>query len=208
MLTHDNGKTWEVIKNTFKELNYNIYIKDDPILNAKDYGMPQNRPRLFIVGIRNNIKLKKEFKFPSKINLKKTTFDFLDKEVDSKYYLGKKGFEFVTTHPSRAQVNGNIMRCQKANQQFNWNGDFIFEPLDKVKNNKKIMSKAYVGEWNGQIGVTRKLTPRECLRLMGFSDKFKIVVNDQNMYKQAGNSIVINVLEALVNSIIETGVFK
>ena len=213
MLNHDSGKTWETIKNTFKQLNYNIYIKSDnkgkesPILNAVDYGIPQNRERLFVVGIRNNIDLKKDFVFPKKVELTKTVNDYFEKVIDPKYYLGQKGFEFVTTHPSRARVGTKIMGCQKANQQFNWNGDFIFEDYNKVKNNQAILDRAYISEWNGKKGVIRKYTPRECLRLMGFSDNFQIVIDDQNMYRQSGNSIVVNVLKALVNKIIETGVF-
>lgn len=214
MLNHDNGQTWETIKHTFEQLNYNINIKkkengeEDPILNAVNYGIPQKRERIFIVGFRNDIVLKKEFKFPKEKKLGKKTNDFFEKKIDAKYYLGKKGFEFVTSHPSRARVGTKIMGCQKANQQFNWNGDFIFEKYDHVKNNPEILNKAYVSEWNGKKGVIRKYTPRECLRLMGFSDDFKIVINDQNMYRQSGNSIVVNVLKELVTEIIETGVFK
>lgn len=213
MLNHDNGNTWAIIKNTFEQLNYNIFIKkdsngnEDPILNAVDYGIPQNRERIFVVGFRNNLKVKKMFEFPQKTKLCKKTFDFFEKNIDSKYYLGQKGFEFVTTHPSRARVGTSIMGCQKANQQFNWNGDFIFVDYDKIKDNKEILEKAYVSTWNGKKGVIRKYTPRECLRLMGFSDEFKIVINDQNMYRQSGNSIVVNVLKALVRQVIETGVF-
>lgn len=213
LLTHDNGKTWKIVKSIFKELNYNIYIKqtddgkESPILNAKDYGIPQNRERLFIVGFRKGLKIN-IFEFPKKRELTKTIFDFLDENVDSKYYLGQKGFEFVTTHPSRAQVSEPIMRTQKANQQFNWNGDFIFVPLYKVAQNQKIMQRAYVSEWNGQRGVIRQITPRECLRLMGFKDDFKIVMNDTNMYRQSGNSIVVNVLMELVKSIEKTGVWE
>ena len=100
------------------------------------------------------------------------------------------------------------MMCQKANQQFNWNGDFIFEPLKKVQDNEKIMGKAYVSEFNGELGVIRKFTPRECLRLMGYPDDFKIVVDDTMMYRQSGNSIVVNVLEKIVEELIKTGVFN
>lgn len=212
MLTHDDGKTWNTIKNTFEQLNYKIFIKNEngkesPILNAMDYGIPQNRQRLFVVGFRENIELKNNFVFPAKIELKTKISNYLDEFVDAKYYLGQKGFEFVTTHPSRAQVGCDVMRCQKANQQFNWNGDFIFEDYDKIKNNKEILKKAYVSTWNNKKGVIRKFTPRECLRLMGFKDDFKIVVNDQNMYRQSGNSIVVNVLMCIVEQIIATGVW-
>lgn len=213
LLLHDNGITWSTIKNTFKELNYDIYLnhdangKEQPLLNAKNYGIPQNRERIFLVGIRKNIIIKSRFNFPSPIELKTTNVDYLDKNVPAKYYLGKKGFEFVTTHPTRAQVGYTIQKCQKANQQFNWNGDFIFEPLNKEKHNAEILMKAYVGEWNGEIGVIRQYTPRECLRLMGFPDTFIMPHNDNVMWRQCGNSIVVDVLIAIVNELFKTGIF-
>lgn len=123
--------------------------------------------------------------------------DYLEPEVAVKHYLGKKGFEFVTNpkYRNRARVNPKIIQTQKANQQFNWNGDFVFEPLSKVENDAQIMSRAYVSQWMGQTGVIRQLSYRECLRLMGFPDSFKIVVPNVPAYRQAGNSIVVNVLE-------------
>ena len=138
MLTHDKGKTWEIIKEVFDSLNYDVFIKknddgeENPIINSKDYGIPQSRERLFVVGFRKDLGIE-NFKFPMEINLERKVEDFLESSVEAKYYLGKKGFEFVTTHPSRAQVSEPVMRCQKANQQFNWNGDFIFEPIEKVQ---------------------------------------------------------------------------
>ena len=212
LLVHDDGNTWSVIKNTFRELDYNIYLNSDedgnesPLLNACDFGVPQQRDRIFLVGIRNDIPLPHNFQFPQPIPLRKTNKDYLDVIVPSKYYLGQKGFEFVTTHPTRAQVGRTIQKCQKANQQFNWNGDFIFEPLSK-KHNPEILQRAYVGTWNNQQGVIRQYTPRECLRLMGFSDDFIMLHSDNVMWRQSGNSIVVDVLIALVNELLKTGVF-
>ena len=212
LLAHDYGNTWVVIKNTFKELNYNIYIRKDEkgkekaVLNALEYGIPQQRERIFLVGIRNDIKLKQDFQFPTPIKLEKTNKDFLDDIVPAKYYLGQKGFDFVTSSPSRAQVGRTIQKCQKANQQFNWNGDFIFEPLGE-KHTTEILERAYVGTWNDQKGVIRQYTPRECLRLMGFPDSFVMLHSDNVMWRQSGNSIVVNVLVALVEELIKTGVF-
>lgn len=212
MLCHDNKRTWTTIKSVFKELNYNIYLNHDakgnetPLLNARDYGIPQQRERIFLVGIRSDLNLKKKFSFPLPIPLNVTNKDFLDEEVAPKYYLGKKGFEFVTTHPTRAQVGYTIQKCQKANQQFNWNGDFIFEPLSE-KHTEAILERAYVGEWNGQKGVIRQYTPRECLRLMGFPDSFVMPHNDNVMWRQSGNSIVVNILMAIVQELINTGIF-
>lgn len=212
MLVHDDGNTWAVIKNTFRELNYKIYIRkndkgeETAALNALEYGIPQQRERIFLVGIRNDIALKQDFCFPIPIELKKTNKDFLDDNVPAKYYLGKKGFEFVTSSPTRAQVGRDIQKCQKANQQFNWNGDFLFEPLSD-KHTPEILQRAYIGIWNGQRGVIRQYTPRECLRLMGFPDSFVMLHSDNIMWRQSGNSIVVNVLMALVNELIKTGVF-
>ena len=210
MINHDKGKTWETVKNTFHELNYKIYIKDDPILNAVDYGIPQNRPRLFVVGIRKDIE-SLDFVFPKKEKLTKKMSDFLEEDVDPKYYLSKKGFEFVTNpkYKNRAQINSNIMMCQKANQQFNWNGDFVFVKKEKIKN-KKILEKAYVGFYNNCEGVCRKLTPNECVKLMGFSDMFRFpsTIPDKEKYRQSGNSIVVNIFEKIIPNLIDTNVFK
>ena len=212
MLTHENGKTWEIVKEVFGSLNYDIFIKADdngnesPIMNSKEHGIPQSRERLFIVGFRRDLNIK-NFEFPKAIKLNKKVKDFLEDSVEAKYYLGQKGFEFVTTHPSRAQVSEPIMRCQKANQQFNWNGDFIFEPFEKVAHREDLLMRAYIGEWKGEKGVIRKFTPRECLRLMGFRDDFILLHKDEIMYRQAGNSIVVNVLMELVKAIEKTGVW-
>ncbi len=210
LLNHDRGKTWETVQNTFKELNYKIYIRSNPILNAKNFGIPQNRPRLFVIGIRNDLNTT-NFVFPSEVDLTTTVKDFLDEDVDSKYYLGQKGFEFVTNpkYKNRAQINSDIMQCQKANQQFNWNGEFVFIPYEKIKNNQEILSKAYVSYYKGEKGVCRKLTPMECARLMGFSNNFKFPekMNDKDKYRQAGNSIVVNIFEAIIPNLINTGVF-
>lgn len=198
MLNHDNGNTWETIKNVFESLDYDIHWN---ILNSKDYGIPQDRKRLFVVGFKKE----KDFHFPKPVDLVTTMFDYLEKgPISERYYLGKKGFDFVTlTGKGRAKVNQKIIRTQKANQQFNWNGDFVFEKLQTVKNNSAIMNRAHIGNYQGEVGVIRQLTPRECLRLMGFDDDFKITVAVNHMYRQAGNSIVVNVLQAIMDSILE-----
>lgn len=205
MVMHDKGKTWDTIKNIFNSLGYKIYFK---VLNSKDYGIPQNRKRLFVIGFKNK---EINFAFPNGFELKKTLFDFLENEpVDERHYLGKKGFEFITNpkYKNRARVNQSIIQTEKANQQFNWNGDFVFIPLEKAKFTDKIKKRAYIGFWNGERGIARQLTYRECMRLMGFSDEYKIVVPNVPAYREAGNSIVVNVLEEIIKSIIKTGVFK
>ena len=211
MINHDKKRTWKIVKETFKSMNYRIFINEEdgveiPFLNSKNYGIPQSRDRVFVIGMRDDPNFS-DFKFPKKEVLKKTVNDYLEENVDAKYYLTEKGFKFVTTNPSRARVGSKIMGTQKANQQFNWNGDFIFETLEEINGRKDVLERAFIGEWNGNLGVCRKYTPRECLRLMGYKDSFKIIHSDTVMYRQSGNSIVVNVLMKLVQSAIDTGVF-
>jgi len=200
MLVHDHGNTWKVIHSVFESLGYKVYYS---ILNSMDYGIPQDRKRLFVVGFKDNTV---QFSFPEKKNLTTEMKDYLQKNIEARHYLGKKGFEFVTNpkYKNRARINSKIIQTEKANQQFNWNGDFVFEPIssvEKKQNKADILNRAYVSNWNGQDGVIRQLNYRECLRLMGFSDDFKVVVPNVPAYRQAGNSIVVNVLEALFSEI-------
>lgn len=235
LLNHGKNKTWEKVETAFKKLKYDYYFN---VLNAKNYGIPQNRERLFVVGF---LKKRNDFEFPDPIPLKITMQDLLEDNPNSKYYLPKKGVAFVTKEKNikkrYTQINGEIALCQKANQQFNWHGDFVSEPPKKIpkkyflskkvakyvtssgtKNfyskpeiNLKIarpilatmhkMHRAGVDNYISKGGKIRKLTPRECLRLMGFDDRFKIVVSDTQMYRQAGNSVVVDVLMHLLNNI-------
>ncbi len=237
LLNHEQGKTWTFIEKSFKKLGY---VVKHQVLNAKNYGIPQNRERVFLVGFKNK---KVNFEFPNPVKLEITMQDLLEDNLDSKYYLGNKGISFVTKQKNLdkryTQINGNIALCQKANQQFNWHGDFILEKAKKDVENKYYLSekvKDYVlktGTKNfyskpktdlpvarpllqsmhkmHRAGVDnyitkgekiRKLTPRECHRLMGFSDNFKIVVSDTQAYRQAGNSIVVPVIIEVLKKIL------
>ena len=248
LINHDNGRTWHVIHDIFEELGYDVHFR---VLNSKDYGIPQNRERLFCLGFRQ----KTEFKFPMPIELEYRMYDFLEDYIETKYFLREKGIKFVTSSKNRekcyTQINGEIALCQKRNQQFNWHGDFVYHPVaenapieedfdefifdvrdveekyylsDKVakyvlaggtknfrtstKTDLDIarpllqtmhkMHRAGVDNYVTHKGRIRKLTPRECLRLMGFKDSFKIVVADTSMYQQAGKSIVVDVLIAIL----------
>lgn len=207
ILSHDGKNTWQTIEGVFEALGYKIF--GPKTLNAVDFGIPQNRKRVFVVGFKNkNV----EFKFPTgnKEILHMSNFFHEKKRIPAKHYLGEKGFKFVTSpkYRGRARVNRDIIRTQKANQQFNWNGDFIFEPLEKVEMDAEIMGRAYVGKFNGEKGVIRQMTHRECFNLMGFPKTFKIDVPNIQAYRQAGNSIVVNVLEAIVEEIMKVVDFK
>ena len=234
MLSHDKGRTWRVIKETFEnDCGYQIYYQ---VLNAKDYGIPQSRDRIYCIGFRQET----DFKYPAPIELSSSVYDYLEQRIDKKYLLKQKGAHFITRsinyQKSYTQVNGDVALCQKRNQQFNWHGDFIFHPqlladtstpeTDETLFNVSDYEEEYYSEKNpekyaldvsdmksasmipvnenqinSKTGRFRKLTPRECLRLMGFDDTFKIVVSDTETYKQSGNSIVVNVLMALLKQI-------
>jgi DNA (cytosine-5)-methyltransferase 1 len=227
LLSHNSGKTFETIEKRIKELGYNYYKQ---VLNAKDYGIPQNRERLFVVGFLE----KKDFNFPNPINLEITMQDLLLDNPEKKYFLPEKGIKFVSSEKNLkkryTQIDGKIALCQKANQQFNWHGDFVLDKYylsDKIKDyvlstgtkgfyskpetdlevarpllsTMAKMHRAGVDNYITRGEKLRKLTPRECMRLMGFSDEFKIVVSDTQAYKQAGNSIVVDVLVNILKSI-------
>lgn len=256
LLNHDKGNTWAVMKIVFDGLtNYSWSFK---ILNSVNYGVPQSRNRLFVVGIRKQIlgvrNANKPFLFPQPIELNKSMQDFLEDHIDSSYYMGEKGVKFVTKIKNQqkhyTQINGEIALCQKANQQTNWHGDFIFEEVENKLNFdefifgvKQVEKKYYLSEtvkkyvlssgtknykaapgtdpeiartllqsmhkmhrsgvdnYVSHKGRLRRLTPRECLRLMGFRDSFKIAISDTQTYRQAGNSIVVDVLIALLKQI-------
>lgn len=245
LLSNDNGRTWKTISKIFSDLGYHWKFQ---VLNAKDYGIPQNRERVFVVGFRNDLNLNVDFEFPKPIELKSTMQDYLLDVVPGKYYLPEKGVEFVLDQGNLTkrytQVNGTVQLCQKKNQQFNWHGDFVFvdeetakrlgmpemekyylsqsvqeyvlasgtktfvsRPATDLKVARPLlttmhkMHRSGVDNYVTRNGRLRKLAPRECLRLMGFSDTFKIVVSDTSMYQQAGNAIVVDVLVAILSSI-------
>ncbi len=157
---------------------------------------------MFVVGIRRDVE-HVEFRFPPTTELESEVSDYLDAEVADKYYLPEKGFKWVTEtkrHDNKARVNRNIMGCQTAVQQVNWSGDFRVEP---AKESHKKNPQRYVTKWGDwSEAVARKLTPGECLRLMGFKD-FNITVPDPVAYRQAGNAIAVPVIQAIIQSIFE-----
>jgi DNA (cytosine-5)-methyltransferase 1 len=236
LTTHESGKTFEYVLSKFKELDYDISYN---ILKATDYGIPQSRQRLFLIGISKNTNITINFP-PPKLELTLKMQDLLEDNVDTQYYLQQKGQEFAVKDTNLTkkytQINGEIALCQKKNQQFNWHGDFVFEYRDipdkyylsesvkdyvlksgtkgfnmkpeidleiarPILSSVHKMHRAGVDNYVTKYGKLRKLTPRECLRLMGFSDNFKIIVSDTRMYQQAGNSIVVNILIEIIKNI-------
>lgn len=230
LTTHEWGKTRKQVCDEFSNL---WYFYSRKVLNARNYWIPQNRERVFLVWFKD----KKDFdlfSFPESIPLDITVQDLLEDNPESKYYLWEKWVAFVTREKNLSkrytQIDWKVALCQKANQQFNRHGDFVTQShskqidekyflSDKVKSyvlatwtktflsrpatdldvarpllsSMAKMHRAWVDNYITRWDRLRKLTPRECLRLMWFSDDFKIVVSDTQAYKQAWNSIVSNI---------------
>lgn len=200
LLAHDGGRTWEIMLNVWRGLEYKVVFDK---LNAKDYNHPQNRNRLFLIGFREDIYNETHpYEFPKKMELTHKASEYLEPSpVENKYYLGQKGFEWVTNkekNKNKTRYNRDVIGCETANQQFNWIGDLrVEEPTQAHYDDPRI----YIGELDGKPAVARQMTPRECLRLMGFDDSFKIVVEDKEAWRQAGNSIVVPVLKEIIKSL-------
>lgn len=205
---YSNFKKWE---NFLTNLGYKNSIK---ILNAKDYGVPQNRNRCFMISVLGN----EYYNFPNKIELKIKMQDLLEGEVNNKYYLTnrfKKYFINVRKNSDIEQLNRNIINREIANcLTTRIGGCRLAEDnyICKTLPNNYLVKK----EQDLTNLPIRRLTPKECYRLMGFSDidfeKSKKALNDtyyggldksdSRLYKQAGNSIVVNVLESIFKEIL------
>lgn len=162
-------------------LGYNNYWQ---VLNAKDYGIPQNRERVFVVSIRKDIDTK-GYKFPSPVPLQKRLKDMLEPCVDEKYYLSADKVEKLTTQIKEKEIS-NTIRC---------GGGLEPKILEENIKNYRI----------------RKLTARECFRLMGVKDEqFDRLhgISNSQLYKLAGNSIVVNVLEAIFRNLFMEKILK
>ena len=214
VLTNDCGRTWEKMKEVFEDLGYNIYFtnEDNPsVLNALDYGIPQSRNRIFVVGFRSDIKLEKEFEFPKKLELEHKMKDFLIDNTPEGCFLPKKTLIF-TEKEEKDTIDEKYFLSERIKKTIMSAGpnDMYGEPeIDReialpLLSSMHKMHRAGTDNYVTTNGRIRRLTPRECLRLMGFSDDWKIVVADTPMYQQAGNSIVVDVLINILNEIIKS----
>lgn len=222
LFEHDGGKTWDVIKRTFEEYcGYDVHYQ---LLNSKNYGIPQHRERLYCVGFRR----KTNFLYPAPIPLQYRMCDFLEDWTDTKYYDKGRGLKFIS--PSARRYNGHeafnefVFRVHNVEDKY-----YLSEKVAKyvlaggTKNFRTStktdldvarpllqsmhkMHRAGVDNYvtyrkdKGVNGI-RKLTPRECMRLMGFKDSFEIVTHDTASYQEAGNSIVVDVLIAILKQL-------
>lgn len=196
------------------KLGYNNFYQ---ILNSKDYGVPQNRERVFTVSIRKDIS-DNEFIFPARRPITRRLKDVLEKEVDEKYYLSDKSIaNYNRKFGSKGKMQSPNDVCstlQAAMGNGGGNVPIIVASRGRGENNEQHLEPRKDGLTNTITSVQkdnyvatpyriRKLTPKECWRLMGFDDsdfeKAEKVNSNTQLYKQAGNSIVVNVAEAIIS---------
>lgn len=188
--SHDNSHTLEVVKGTMEELGYSFYQK---VLNAVDYGVPQKRERIYMVCFRNDLDIK-DFSYPKPFELTRHVEDILleDESLVEDLYVSR----------SDTYMNGveDTKYCNKSIRLGIVNKGGQGERIYSTKGTAITLS-AYGGgifaKTGGYLinGKTRKLHPRECARLMGYPDSYKICGNASQAYKQFGNSVVIDVLQ-------------
>ncbi len=203
---HDKGKTLATILNVLrKDLNY--YVPEPKVLNAKEFGVPQNRERIFIVGFRMDLGIT-DFQYPKPTYKSAVLKDILEKEeVSVKYYLSTTYVQTLKNHRARHESKGNgfgyeiipydgtanAVVCGGMGRERNLVLDYRltnFKPITNIS-----------GKVNRE-GI-RKMTPREWARLQGFPDTFKIIVSDAQAYKQFGNSVAVPVVQAIAEKIID-----
>jgi len=184
---HDQGKTFKIIKETLENFGYHIKTK---VLNSMEYGnVPQNRERVYIVGFRDK-RFCDNFEFPKPVKLTAKITDLLEKNVPEKYYYDGK--------PLFDKLKNDI---KNQGRVYQWRRQYVRE-------NKKGVSPtltANMGTGGHNVPIIkddkgiRKLTPLECFRIQGFSNDFKLPTNlaDSALYKQAGNSVTVPVVEAV-----------
>lgn len=182
LCSHDKGRTFKIIKESLDELDYSVFYQ---ILDGQNF-VPQHRERIIIVGFD-----KKEFgdhiNFAfniTPVTPKPVMKDILEKEVDSKYTLSDKLWEYLKNYAKKHKEAGNGF-------------GYGIAPLDGISRTisaryYKDGSEILIAQENSN---PRRLTPRECARLQGFPDEFKIPVSDTQAYKQFGNSVVVPLME-------------
>lgn len=206
-LKHDNGKTMNVVKNALEDLNYNVYYS---LLNASNYGVAQSRERIYIVAFRKDLNVKKFF-FPKPLNKSVSLLDFLlDEELTKEYVIKRKDI-FLKKNKIQKDMFGHFpqkpLRVGHINK--GGQGERIYSEFGHA-----VALTAYGGGVGSKTGLylinkkIRKLAPRECARISGFADTFKIHNNKSICYTQFGNTVVVSVVKLIIQKIIETKCFS
>lgn len=205
LYNHDRGKTLATILNTLRE-DLGYFVPNPKIINSKYFGVPQNRERIFIVGFRNDLEID-EFEYPDNNCVSSVIEDIIEeKEVSVKYYLSTQYLKTLEEHKRRHESKGNGFGYQILNNDSVANA-IVCGGMGKERNliiDKRLSTFKPVTNIKGKVnrdGI-RRLTPRECARLQGFPESFKIVVSDAQAYKQFGNSVAIPAIKATGSKIL------
>jgi len=181
---HDKQKTFKVILKVLREkLGYDVHYK---VIDASNV-VPQHRERIFIVGFNTPM----QFEFPELANKRPKLADILEKKVDRKYTLTDGTWNSLQRHMQRHRAKGNGFGYNIADR----NG------IAKTLSARYYKDGAEILIPQGANKNPRRLTPRECARLMGFPEKFKIPVSDNQAYRQFGNAVVVPVVGAIANEV-------
>ena len=199
---HDKGRTFKIIKSTFENLGYNVFSK---ILNIRDFGVPQNRERIYIVCFRKDLEIE-EFNFPKSTDSTKTIRDILEENpVSAKYYLSTTYIETLKRHKARHEALGHGFGYEIRDLD-SVAGAIVCGGMGRERNlivDKRQKNLTPVTHIKGKVNTDgiRKMTPREWARLQGFPDSFKLVLADTHLYKQFGNSVSVPVIAAIAKEI-------
>jgi len=198
LVGHDNGNTFKVITEALQDAGYKVTYK---VLNAMEYGnTPQNRERIYIVGFSEENDYN-HFSFPEPVKLTRTIRDIIafDSPVDDKYYYTPGKYKGDLYEQLVAEMDD-------PNTVYQWRRIYV----RKNQNNVVPTLTANMGEGGHNVPLVRtetgirKLTPKECFNAQGFPESFKLptTLNDAKLYKQAGNSVCVSVIERIANNIL------
>lgn len=201
---HDKGRTLQIILGALREDGYEPYCK---VLNSKDFGVPQNRERIYIVAFRKDVD-PGSFEFPAGTGEKKTIQDILeDAPISPRYYLSNTYLETLRRHKAHHKALGHgfgyVVRdlddiagtivCGGMGRERNLIVDHRTHSMTPVTNIKGEINKEDI----------RKMTPREWARLQGFPDSYVFPLTDTHTYKQLGNSVTVPVIRSIAEKIKE-----
>ena len=195
LLSHERGNTLKtILKILTEELNYRVSYQ---ILNSKDFGVPQNRERIYIVGFKR----KSDFAFPAPIGVKVSIADILEKEVAEKYFISERYWQCLQQHKARHQNKGNGFGY-KIIEDNGISNAIVVGGMGRERNliidhSLKTIDPKY------NNAFVRKMTPREWARLQGYPDDFKIHPIDTHAYKQLGNSVTVPVITAIARNMLK-----
>lgn len=200
---HDKGKTFDIILKTLDEIGYNVHYK---ILNTSNYGLPQNRERVYIIGFRKDID-SSNFEFPNKIYKDTCVEDVLEENPIDGKIIERNDIQIYKDLDKQINIFDSFKLPNKPIQigivNKGGQGERIYHPKGHA-----ITLSAYGGGVGAKTGLylingkIRKLSPRECARLQGFPEYFKINIKPTQAYKQFGNSVSVNVLQHITKSIV------